>query len=730
MNYGKQLDKQAFRAMRDAQKTAGKLGRNLVGTEHLLLGMACQRHSHSGRILHAAGVSGRRLKRRLTARYGWRLFGAKPERASVHLKMVLEQARQGTEGTVGTEQLLAAILECRGCEARRLMEEMETDMNRLERLTGIQTLAERRPRMAAGRGGTSTLDKYASDLTEQAREGKLDPVIGREQEVLRVLTILCRRTKNNPVLLGDPGVGKTAIAEALAQAIADGSVPEELRGARILALDMASMVSGTKYRGEFEERMRNIVKELKANEHIIVFIDEVHTLVGAGAAEGAIDAANLLKPALARGEIRMIGTTTMEEYHKTIEKDAALDRRFQRVDVQEPDAETAERILEGIAPRYEKHHRVQMAPGVLHEAVKLSVRISPERFLPDKAIDLMDEACAAVHLQGRTVVLLEDIKQTAQRSRGIGWMGNEECGRLNGLEQELNRRVIGQERAVGRICRAIRRGESGLRAQSRPRAALLLTGPTGVGKTSVCSALAALLFGRDSLIRIDMTEFQQPHDLSRLLGAPPGYKGYGEGGQLTEKIRRRPRSIVLFDEVEKAHPDVLRVLLRLLEDGRLTDAEGRSADFRHAVIILTANLGEGISCAREVGFSCRDTREERTAQEVRRVLSTELTARLDDLIPFAALGKQDCVQIAEQELRTLAQRCELCGIGLEWENTVQERLGIVDVRRGARAVRDEVAKQIADPLASILLSEDLPDTVKLEVEGDTVRLIRKMAHKV
>lgn len=730
MDYGKQLDKQAFRALQEAQKTAGKLGRNLVGTEHLLLGMAYQRRSTSGRILHAAGVSGRGLKRRLTERYGWRLFGAKPDRASVHLQMVLEQARQDSDGAVSTERLLAAILECRGCEARRLMEEMDADMNALERLTGITTLPERRPRMAAGRGGTSTLDKYAVDLTEQAREGRLDPVIGRDKEVLRVLTILSRRTKNNPVLLGDPGVGKTAIAEALAQAIADGAVPEELRGARILALDMASMISGTKYRGEFEERMRNIVKELKANEHIIVFIDEVHTLVGAGAAEGAIDAANLLKPALARGEIRMIGTTTMEEYHKTIEKDAALDRRFQRVDVREPDAETAERILEGLAPRYEKHHHVQLAAGTLHEAVQLSIRISPERFLPDKAIDLMDEACAAVHLQGRTVVLLEDIRQTAQKSRGIGIPGREEFGKLSRLEQELSRRVIGQAEAIGRICRAIRRGESGLRAQTRPRAALLLTGPTGVGKTSVCGALAALLFGRDSLIRIDMTEFQQPHDLSRLLGAPPGYKGYGEGGQLTEKIRRRPRSVVLFDEVEKAHPDVLRVLLRLLEDGRLTDAEGRSADFRHAVIILTANLGDGISRTREVGFSQQDTHEERTTQEVRRVLSTELTARLDDIIPFVALQKPDCAQIAEQELQTLAQRCELCGVTLEWDEAVRERLGIVDRRRGARAVRDEVAKMVADPLAAILLSEQPTDAVQLQMKDGTLHLIRKTAQKV
>ncbi len=730
MEYEKQLDRQASRALKSAQKTAGKLGRTLIGTEHLLLSMACQRYTSSGRILHAAGVSGRRLKRKLTARYGWHLFGAKPERVSTHLKMVLEQAGQNGSGCVGTENLLVAILECQGCEARRLMEEMETDMSTLEQLTGIKILPDRKIRMAGSRSGTSTLDKYASDLTEMAREGKLDPVIGREEEVFRVLTILSRRTKNNPVLLGDPGVGKTAIAEALAQAIVDGAVPEELRGARIMALDMASMVSGTKYRGEFEERMRNVVRELKANEHIIVFIDEVHTLVGAGAAEGAIDAANLLKPALARGEIRLIGTTTVEEYHKTIEKDAALDRRFQRVDVREPDAETAEDILKGIAPRYEKHHRVQMAPGVIHEAVQLSIRISPERFLPDKAIDLMDEACAAVHLQGRTVVLLEDIKQTAQRSRGIGLPYQEEFSRLIQLEQELSRRIVGQADAVARICRAVRRGESGLRAQTRPRAALLLTGPTGVGKTSVCEQLASLLFGRESLIRIDLTEFQQSHDMARLLGAPPGYKGYGEGGQLTEKIRRHPRSVVLFDEVEKAHPDVLRVLLRLLEDGRLTDAEGRSADFRHAVIVLTANLGDGVSRTREVGFSRFDSSEERTTEEVRRVLSTELTARLDDVIPFVPLNKPDCVQIAEQELKTLAQRCELCDVVLEWEDAVPERLGIVDVRRGARAVRDIVAKQVADPLAAILLGEQKTDAVRLCVQHGELQLIRKTVQRV
>jgi ATP-dependent Clp protease ATP-binding subunit ClpC len=716
------LDEQAERALRCAAKAAGQLGREQIGTEHLLLGLLRQRRSMSGRILASAGVTERQVERRLSERCGRHPVRTNPTELTAHMQSVMAQAQQKAEGSVGTETLLRAMLECRGCMARLLMEELRADMVTLERLTGVKTLPERRTRMMGARSGTSVLDKYAVDLTELARQGQLDPVIGREDEIFRMLTILTRRTKNNPVLLGDPGVGKTALAEALAQAIAEGSVPEELRHARILSIDMASLISGTKYRGEFEERLRNIVRELRANESVIAFVDEVHTLVGAGAAEGAIDASNLLKPALARGEIRLIGTTTAEEYHKTIEKDAALDRRFQRIDVREPDEETARRILEGLIPRYAAHHRVTIADGVAREAVRVSVRISPERFLPDKAIDLLDETCAAVHLQGRTTVLPQDIGQTAQRNKGFLEFSGGEGTRMLQMEEQLSRSVIGQREAIARISRAVRRGAAGLRDVRRPKAALLLTGPTGVGKTSVCEALARFLFGRDGLIRIDLTEYQQPHDVSRLLGAPPGYKGYGEGGQLTEKIRRHPRTVVLFDEVEKAHPDALRILLRLLEDGCLTDSEGRRADFRHAVIVLTANLGAGISSSHRVGFSQQDSRQAQTEEEVRRVLSTELAARLDDIVLFSDLQKEDCEAIAERELRVLAQRCEAQGVMLGWEPAAVRMLGVADRARGARAVRDAVARQVTDPLAGLLLAEEEPELVEVLAEEGKIRL--------
>lgn len=730
MDCYEEFDELAGRAMDYARKAAGQMGRERIGTEYLLLGLLRQRRSMSGRILASAGVTERLLERRLTDHYGRRNPRTNPTELTAHLQQVVSQAQKTAEGCVGTEALLGAILECRGCMARQMMEEMRADMVTLERLTGVKTLPERKPRLMSSRSGTAVLDKYAVDLTELARRGQLDPVIGRDDEVFRMLTILTRRTKNNPVLLGDPGVGKTAIAEALAQAIADGNVPEELKHARILSIDMASLISGTKYRGEFEERLRSIVRELSANESVIAFVDEVHTLVGAGAAEGAIDASNLLKPALARGEIRLIGTTTVEEYHKTIEKDAALDRRFQRIDVREPDEETALRILEGIAPRYETHHRVTLRPGVTREAVRLSIRISPERFLPDKAIDLLDETCAAVHLQGRAEVAPEDVAATAQRSKGYHELSKGDGARMLEMEEALGRTVVGQREAVTRICRAVRRGAAGLRDSGRPKAALLLTGPTGVGKTSVCGALAEFLFGRDSLLRIDLTEYQQPHDVSRLIGAPPGYKGYGEGGQLTEKIRRRPRSVVLFDEVEKAHPDVLRILLRLLEDGCLTDSEGRKADFRHAVIVLTSNLGAGISSSRRVGFSQRDSRREQTEEEVRRVLSAELAARLDDIILFEELTKEDCERIAERELRVLAKRCEAQGVVLGWEPAAVRALGVVDRARGARAVRDAVARSVTDPLAGILLTSRDAELVEVLAEDGTIRLRQRSMERV
>ncbi len=725
MEFQGSFDTDARQTLTISARRAGILGKETVGTEHLLIGLSARRASPAGKMLARAGVRSWRC-----LYYAARITGSgvprrSPARVSGNLSRVLQQAAKAAgRGRIGDGHLLCALVGCRDCNARRVMERMGADIPALERQAGISIAQEPVGWRAAGRlSSTSALDRYATDLTEMARCGKLDPVIGREDELFRLMTILQRRTKNNPVLLGDPGVGKTAVAEALALAIAHGEVPEELKGARLLSLDMASLISGTKYRGEFEERLKSIVRELTASQNIIAFIDEVHTLVGAGSAEGAIDASNLLKPALARGEIRLIGTTTIEEYHKTIEKDAALERRFQRIDVSEPDETRAEEILRGIAPRYEEHHHVHICEDALGAAVRTSVRVSPERHLPDKAIDLLDETCAAVHLEGGTVVAAADIAGTAQRIGGfIDAASGDEASRLLRLEETLCRTVIGQTAAVRAICRAVRRGGAGLRDAARPVASLLLTGPTGVGKTSVCAALAQELFGKDGLIRIDLSEFQQPHDVSRLIGAPPGYKGYGEGGQLTEKIRRRPRSVVLFDEVEKAHPDVLRLLLRLLDDGRLTDAEGRGADFRHAIVVLTSNLGSG-SGARPVGFSSDAAQKQaRVREEVRQVLRPELAARLDDIVMFSALTREDCAAIAARELSLLAERCRARGVWLTWDGAAERALGLVDRTRGARAVRDEVARRVTDPLASLLLSGKAGEWIEIRTAEDGVTL--------
>lgn len=733
MKFEGSFDTGAQCALKISARRAGLLGKKMIGTEHLLMGLAARRTSPAGKMLQQAGVGSWRSVYYAARLTGRALPGRKPENISQNLGQVLRQAAQAAgKGQTGDGHLLCALMGCRSCTARRVMEKMHADIPALERQIGISVAQEPAGWRAVGRlSSTTALDRYATDLTELARGGKLDPVIGREDELFRLMTILQRRTKNNPVLLGDPGVGKTAVAEALALAIARGDVPDELKGARLLSLDMASLISGTKYRGEFEERLKNIVRELSAAHNVIAFIDEVHTLVGAGSAEGAIDASNLLKPALARGEIRLIGTTTIEEYHKTIEKDAALERRFQRIDVSEPDEDGAEEILRGLSARYEQHHGVHICEDALRAAVRISVRTRPERHLPDKAIDLLDETCAAVHLEGGALVSARDIAHTAQRFGGFtDTADGDDAHRLMRLEETLRRAVIGQDTAVRAICRAVRRGGAGLRDEARPVASLLLTGPTGVGKTSVCTELARTLFGKDGLIRIDLSEFQQPHDVSRLIGAPPGYKGYGEGGQLTEKIRRRPRSVVLFDEVEKAHPDVLRLLLRLLEDGQLTDAEGRCADFRHAVVVLTSNLGSG-SSARPVGFGADSAqKQERIKEEVRQVLRPELAARLDDIVIFSPLKRADCAAIAARELSMLAKRCLAQGTRLTWNEKVEQALGIADRARGARAVRDEVARKVTDPLAGLLLTgkasawieiQTVTGEIKLEVrENDTM----------
>ena len=653
-----QFTQSAQTALRLAQGAAGQLGHSYVGSEHILLGILSSEDSLARRCLHEQGVSTERVRQTLISFVGKGLSGMPPSQGlTPRARRVIETAAQECSAAggvcVGTEHLLLGLLREDGSMARRILHTLGTDVRRLQ-ATLLQRMGSAAPVRSAPRTArentareepvrSKALEQFTRSLNALAREGKLDPVMGREREISRTIRILTRRTKNNPVLVGEPGVGKTAVAEALAQRIVDGDVPEELRGTIILSIDIASMLAGTKYRGEFEERVKNALVEIKKLDNVILFIDELHTIVGAGSAEGAVDAANILKPALGRGEIRIIGATTLDEYRKHIEKDAALERRFQMVTVDEPDDETALSILCGLKSRYEAHHRIIIRDEALRAAVSLSRRYLPDRRLPDKAIDLMDEACSRVRLgcaeKSSDTALLEqrlrqvradksaaiagedfasasrlkdveedfirqlrderhraqeDVPDTAVTAEDIAavtaeWTGipvqRITCGereRLAHLEEELRAGVIGQEEAVCAIARAIRRNRMGLKEPNRPVGCFLLLGASGVGKTQLCRTLAQTLFGgEDAMIRMDMSEFSEGYSTSRLIGAPPGYVGHDDGGQLTEQVRRRPYSVVLFDEIEKAHPDVWNLLLQIMEDGRLTDSRGRHVDFRN-----------------------------------------------------------------------------------------------------------------------------------------------------
>lgn len=719
----------AQKSFRDAKRAAGSFGHSYVGTEHLLLGLTHQKQSIAGQMLAAAGVTAKKVKRQA----GILLGRGVPDRGaplgmSLRLSRVVSTAAGNAERcgrpVIGTDHLLTAMLSCQDTTARKILQDIDADLMTLERMAGMTA----EPREAAmNQRRLTILPKYARDLTELAAAGRLDPVIGRDRELERVLAVLCRRTKNNPVLLGEPGVGKTAVAEALAQQIVSGHVPKALAEARVYSLDVSAMVAGTKYRGEFEERMRQITEELAGAPDVIVFIDEMHLLTGAGAAEGSVDAANALKPALARGELRMIGATTPAEYHKYIEKDAALDRRFQKVIVEEPSAEQAERILLGVAPRYEAHHRVQMNSELLHLAVEYSIRFLSERYLPDKAIDLMDEACASVAMCGGHIVKREDLLHavSVQTGMDVSELMHDEDEKLRTLEDTLCARVTGQQTAVQTVVRAMRRRRSGMEEDGRPQSFLFL-GPTGVGKTELCRALAdALMDG--SLIRLDLSEYREGHSISRLIGAPPGYAGYGEGGQLTEKIRKKPFSCVVFDEAEKAHPDVLKLLLQILEEGVLTDAEGRKADFRHAVVVLTGNIGQELSAP--VGFGAGGgAREEQMRQAARGVLSPELYARIGETVVFGLLKPEHCRTIAQNELNRLKARCEARGAALEWTDAAVDCMAVCDPKRGARAVRDAVRRQAADVLAEHLIaSEAEKETLCLDAEDGRIVLRETVA---
>ena len=665
----------AARTVHTALVLAGQQGCSQADTGHLLLALVQTAQGTAADFLRRKRVTSTALAEHTAAHAAGRPRRLHSRDLAPELSKAMEFAVLGAHAASAAraenEHLLCAILEDSSCTASRWLAALGIELPQAARecrqLSG-QLVLPAQPRMAASRTGRPS-DKYGRDLTRLAQEGRLDPVLCRDAELDRMIEILCRRQKNNPCLLGEPGVGKSALAEALAQRIAAGQITPALRGKRVLALDMASMVAGTKYRGDFEERFKNLLEELYRDRSTILFIDEIHIIAGAGAAEGAIDAASILKPMLARGEIQLIGATTPEEYRKTIQKDSALERRFGRVMVEEPTPAAAETILAGLMPRYERYHGVSIPPEAIHAAVELSVRYLPGRYLPDKAIDLLDEAAAARRIAdangNRRALTPADIARVVSKASGVPAerVGEAERERLANLEQRLAAEVIGQPQAVAAVASAIRRSRTGLRESGRPIGAMLFLGPTGVGKTQLARTLAKCWFGSEkALLRFDMSEYMERHTVARLLGAPPGYVGHDEGGQLTEAVRRRPYSVVLFDEIEKAHSDIQNLLLQILEDGNLTDSQGRRADFSNTIILLTSNLGarclSGQTSPLGFGAAAAETRRrgQQAIQEAKEFFRPELMGRLDETVLFDPLGPEQLAGIADRLLVELEQR--------------------------------------------------------------------------
>ena len=795
----------ARRGLEAAGALAQRLGHDPVGSEHLLLGLLQDRQSGAGRLLAAQGLTRQGLLEQLTEAWGTGapLPGRRPLSPQLErsVEAAVGQARRLGHRQVNSRHLLLGLLGQKDGGACRLLAAAGIQLDHLSRQTARALGSGSYPARARGEGDgasasapTRLLDQHALDMVQQAGRGGYDPVTGRAEELHRLIQILLRRGKNNPVLLGEPGVGKTAVVEALAQRMAQGQVPDALRQKRLLSLSLPSVIAGTKYRGEFEDRMKNILAEVARAGNVILFLDELHTLIGAGSAEGAIDAANLLKPALARGGLQLIGATTQEEYRRMIEKDAALERRFQPVRVEEPTPETTRTILQTLAPRYGRHHGLTFQPEALDAAVTLSVRYLPDRRLPDKAIDLMDEAAAQARLQalalppelqalaGRVqaaalardeaiaaqdyegaaryrdaetdfrreleggrrqwqahqptpVVTPQDVARTLSQWTGIplSALTQPEREKLLGLEAALARRVAGQQEAVAAVARAVRRGRAGLKEPDRPVGAFLFLGPTGVGKTELCKALAQTLFGtEEALLRFDMTEFAEKHTMSRLTGSPPGYVGHEEGGQLTEAVRRHPYSVLLFDELEKAHPDVWSLLLQIMEDGVLTDAPGRRADFRNTILVMTSNVGgERLATGTPLGFAggagTGQGQEAALQRELRQVFRPEFLNRLDETVLFHPLGDRELEAIAGKLLASFGQR--LAGSGVTFA-PAQEAVSLLarqgkDARYGARPLRRLIRRQVENPAAEMLLRQEISPggTLALEVQGEALALV-------
>lgn len=798
--------RQAKAALQIAESAARSWKHSYIGTEHILVGLLKEQEGTAGKILEEFGVDPEKLETLITqliapsgVLVAEKSAGYSP-RAQKIKEQAVKEAEKQKEEQAGTEHLLLAILRETDCVGTRLLYTMGVNIQKLysavlsaaeiDSNSTLEELQMQKKQKENKNSTTPTLDQYSRDLTAMAADGKLDPVVGREKEIARLIQILSRRTKNNPCLVGEPGVGKTAIVEGLAQRIISGMVPDSVKNKRVVVLDLSGMVAGSKYRGEFEERIRNVINEVRSNQGILLFIDELHTIIGAGGAEGALDASNILKPSLSRGEIQLIGATTLEEYRKYIEKDAALERRFQPVTVEEPSEEETLEILKGLRPYYEQHHGVAIEDSALEAAVKMSVRYINDRFLPDKAIDIIDEAASKVRLGGYHVTPEMDVlelklreiqndkekavkaadlsmaKELQARQREIeaeiaGYKEKEErrnkrkkisvtessvadiisdwtkipvqrltegeTRRLARLEKELHKRVIGQDEAVKSVAQAVKRGRVGLKDPNRPIGSFLFLGPTGVGKTELSKALAEAVFGSEqAMIRVDMSEYMEKHSVSKLIGSPPGYVGYDEGGQLSEKVRRNPYSVLLFDEIEKAHPDVFNILLQVLDDGHITDAHGRKVDFKQTIIIMTSNAGaQSIIEPKKLGFMSNqdekqdyDRMKSGVMEEVRRLFKPEFLNRIDEIMVFHPLNKSHIKKIVNIMLKKLEKRCrEQLEIELKITESVREFLAEsgFDSKYGARPLRRAIQTKLEDPMANALLEGRIK-------RGETVRI--------